>query len=112
MLPLVRKSPKPDRSGNRAELEHAMSELPVYFGMALRQLREREGWSQEALAEHADLNRSYVGEIERGQAIPSLLTLEKLAKALGLSLTTLVSHAERISTARLLRGIELTAIAC
>jgi transcriptional regulator with XRE-family HTH domain len=87
-----------------------MSELPVYFGMALRQLREREGWSQEA--EHADLNRSYVGEIERGQAIPSLLTLEKLAKALGLSLTTLVSHAERISTARLLRGIELTAIAC
>jgi len=46
-----------------------MSQLPNHFGLALRNLREQKGWSQEALAEHADLNRSYVGELERGQAI-------------------------------------------
>jgi transcriptional regulator with XRE-family HTH domain len=89
-----------------------MSEIAIHFGLALRQLREQRGWSQEALAEHADLNRSYVGELERGQAIASLVTLEKLANAFGLSVTTLISHTERISTTRLVRGIQLTAIAC
>jgi transcriptional regulator with XRE-family HTH domain len=89
-----------------------MSNFPTYFGMAIRQLRERKSWSQESLAEYADLNRSYVGELERGQAIASLTTIEKLAAAFGVSVTTLVSHAERISSTRTLRGIDLTAIAC
>jgi transcriptional regulator with XRE-family HTH domain len=53
-----------------------------------------------------------VGELERGQAIASLLTIEKLAFAFGVSVTTLVSHAERISSSQTLKGIELTAIAC
>jgi len=89
-----------------------MSQLPNHFGLALRNLREQKGWSQEALAEHADLNRSYVGELERGQAIASLITIEKFAFAFGVSVTTLVSHAERISSTQTLKGIELTAIAC
>ena len=89
-----------------------MSHLPSYFGLAVRQLRERKGWSQEALAEYADLNRSYVGELERGQAIASLTTIEKLAAAFGVSVTTLLSHTERISSSQTLKGIELTAIAC
>ena len=37
------------------------------FGITVRRLREERGWSQEQLAGHADLNRSYVGEIERGK---------------------------------------------
>lgn len=82
------------------------------FGSTVRQLREQQGWSQEALAERADLNRSYVGELERGKAIPSLLTLKKLAGALDLSLTSLMAHTERRVQSRLFRGIELTAIAC
>lgn len=89
-----------------------MSQLPNHFGMALRQLRERKGWSQEALAEYADLNRSYVGELERGQAIASLITIEKLARAFGVTVTSLLSHAERISSSQTLKGIELTSIAC
>ena len=36
------------------------------FGGAVRRLREGHGWSQELLAEKADLNRSYLGEVERG----------------------------------------------
>jgi transcriptional regulator with XRE-family HTH domain len=100
----------------RRETDHrstlAMSELVNSFGTAVRQLRDRQGWSQEDLAERADLNRSYVGELERGKAIPSLLTLEKIAGALGISTTSLLTHAERIAQTRLVRGLELTAIAC
>jgi transcriptional regulator with XRE-family HTH domain len=60
-----------------------MRDIIHSFGRTVRQLREAQGWSQEALAEYADLNRSYVGEIERGQVIVSLVTVHKLAGALG-----------------------------
>jgi len=58
------------------------SALVQGFGLGVRRLREAQGWSQERLAEHANLNRSYIGEIERGVVIASLLTVEKLAGAL------------------------------
>lgn len=70
-----------------------MSQLPICLGKVLRQQREQRGWSQEDLAEHASLNRSYVGELERGQAVASLLTLEKLAQAFDVSPTSLLSRA-------------------
>ena len=47
------------------------------FAQILRQLREERGWSQEQLAERADLNRSYLGEVERGRAVPSIITVSK-----------------------------------
>lgn len=53
-----------------------------------------QGWSQERLAEHSDLNRSYVGEIERGSVIVSLATVEKLAAALKLAPSALLTHGE------------------
>ncbi|WP_153146388.1 helix-turn-helix domain-containing protein [Dechloromonas sp. H13] len=65
------------------------------FGRAVRELREAQGWSQELLAEKADLNRSYIGEVERGRAIPSLATAAKLASALELPLSGLLAHCER-----------------
>lgn len=64
------------------------------FGLSVRYLREDRGWSQEVLAEHADLNRSYIGEIERGLVTPSLATTEKIARALGIRLSELIEHAE------------------
>ncbi|BBL25940.1 MULTISPECIES: helix-turn-helix domain-containing protein [Comamonas] len=70
------------------------------FGLAVRQLREGHGWSQEHLAAQSDLNRSYVGEIERGQVAPSLITLHKLAQALHLGTADLLAHAERIRLQR------------
>lgn len=89
-----------------------MNQIVSSFGTTVRQLREARGWSQEALAEHADLNRSYIGELERGQAIASLLTLAKLSLALGVSLSNLMAQTERIAQTQNVRGIELTAIAC
>jgi transcriptional regulator with XRE-family HTH domain len=64
------------------------------FSMVLRQLREERGFSQEQLAERADLNRSYVGEVERGRAVPSIVTVSKLAGALEIRLSSMIARCE------------------
>jgi transcriptional regulator with XRE-family HTH domain len=64
------------------------------FSIVLRGLREERGWSQEQLAERADLNRSYLGEVERGHAIPSLATMTKLASAFEIKLSNLIAQCE------------------
>lgn len=53
------------------------------IGRILRAKRESLGVSQEALAERADVDRSYVSILERGLKSPTLETLEKICKALG-----------------------------
>lgn len=71
-----------------------MNGLNDRFSCVVRQLRHERGWSQEHLAERANLNRSYVGEIERGLSAPSLVTADKLARALGVHLSALVARCE------------------
>lgn len=66
------------------------------FSLVLRQLREERGWSQEQLAERADLNRSYLGEVERGHAVPSLITVSKLATALEIRLSSFIARCEHV----------------
>jgi transcriptional regulator with XRE-family HTH domain len=66
------------------------------FSMVLRQLREERGWSQEQLAERADLNRSYLGEVERGRAVPSIVTVSKLAGALQIRLSSMIARCEHV----------------
>ena len=73
--------------------------LPVLnqrFGQIIRQLRDERCWSQERLAEIANLNRSYLGEIERGDVTPSLATLDKLAQALQIKISTLLERCEEV----------------
>lgn len=82
------------------------------FGNAVRQLREARQWSQEQLAEEADLNRSYIGEIERGSVVASILTIEKLAKAFGVPCSRLMERGELVMSQQMVKGIELVAIAC
>jgi transcriptional regulator with XRE-family HTH domain len=50
----------------------------------VRVLRLMRGWSQEALAEAAELDRSYVGDIEQARRNVSLDSLERLAQAFGM----------------------------
>jgi transcriptional regulator with XRE-family HTH domain len=75
-----------------------MTTLVRSLGRSVRSLREARQWSQEQLAEHAGLNRSYIGEIERGSVIASVVTVDKLARALDVTishlLTTVPSLAE------------------
>ena len=71
-----------------------MQALVTRFGTVVRHLREAHGWSQERLAGLAELNRSYMGEVERGTVMPSLATAAKLAQALGVPLSVLISRCE------------------
>lgn len=69
--------------------------IAIYFGRVVRQLREEHRYSQEALADRANLNRTYLGEVERGVAVPSLATIAKIANAFNLSASELIARGER-----------------
>jgi transcriptional regulator with XRE-family HTH domain len=74
-----------------------MSTHDYRFGPIVRQQRELLGWSQETLADRAQLNRSYLGELERGSAVPSLQTMGKLAAAFDVRLSVLISRCEGLN---------------
>lgn len=54
----------------------------LIFGATVRELRKKLGYSQEVLAEKADLHRTYIGGIERGERNISLVNIVRLARAL------------------------------
>ena len=59
------------------------------LGERIRQARKAKGLSQESLALQADLDRSYVGGVERGQRNPSFKLLCLIAKTIGTDVGTL-----------------------
>jgi transcriptional regulator with XRE-family HTH domain len=77
--------PSPSHSG--------MKEL-VSLGQAIRESRLDMGWSQEAFADHAEIDRSYAGGIERGEHNLALVNLLKISKALGVSAAALLEKAK------------------
>lgn len=62
-----------------------MSDIAKLIGNRIKVLRKEHGWSQEELADRSNINRSYMGEIERGEASATVDTLEKITIAFGIT---------------------------
>ena len=54
-------------------------------GLNLKRFREEQGFSQESFADHCGLHRTYISGIERGVRNPTVIILDKVAKALKVS---------------------------
>ena len=61
------------------------------LGDAIRMSRKAAGFSQEKLAEKADLHPNYIGEVERGEKTISVDALIRIAKALKVRVSVLVA---------------------
>ena len=59
------------------------------LGARIRYLRQQKNWSMEDLALEAEINRNYLCDLERGTRNPTVLVLNKIAKALDINLSTL-----------------------
>lgn len=71
------------------------------FSRSVRELREKQGISQEELADRSGLHRTYISNLERAEVNVSLKNIKKLAHGLGISMTSLVDHVERKSAKRI-----------
>ncbi len=56
----------------------------------MKRLRKERGWSQEALADEAGLDRTYISGIERRVRNPTITVVERIANALGCHLGQLL----------------------
>jgi transcriptional regulator with XRE-family HTH domain len=70
--------------------------ISTVFGQVLREHRTARGISQENLALSADVDRTFVSQMERGIRQPTITTLIKLSGALGVQPSTLVARMERL----------------
>jgi transcriptional regulator with XRE-family HTH domain len=78
----------------------ARSPEHVALGAAIREARQVKSLSQERLAALCDLDRTYVGGIERGERNPGYANLLRLAAALDTPLSGIVARAEQIAAER------------
>ena len=88
MYPSVDASSRPATNRNPA--------LAKAFGDTVRALRESRGIAQEALALAADMDRSYLGRLERGEKQPSLDVVFRVAAALETDAHKLVSRVAKL----------------
>jgi len=70
--------------------------ISAIFGQVLREQRNSRGISQEDLALSANVDRTFVSQMERGIRQPSITTLIKLSGALGIQPSVLVQKVEKL----------------
>jgi len=73
----------------------SLSNMGGLGALVVRRRRESVGLSQEALADEAGLHRTSISLLERGLRMPSILVVQKLARALGTTMTSLIRQLER-----------------
>ena len=66
-----------------------MSDIAKILGQRIRNYRTAKGWSQEKLAELSGCHPTYIGQVERGEKNATIESIEKISKALSVSLSTL-----------------------
>lgn len=64
----------------------------IAFGKRVAELRKNAGLSQEQFAFMCNVDRTYIGTIERGEKSPTLNTIVKIANALGISKSELFNY--------------------
>ena len=62
------------------------------IGDRIRAYRNQKGWSQEYLAEKADVHHTYIGQLERGEKNATIESISKIAGTLGVSLSRLFEN--------------------
>ena len=68
--------------------------VQLKFGRRVRALREAEGHSQEAFAALANIDRGAFGKLERGEINVGLISMSRIAVALGVDLSNLLQGVE------------------
>lgn len=91
-----------ERQARKSSPNHGFSvdDIRVRFGNRLRQVRKELSVSQEKLALLADLHRTYVSSVERGQRNVTIETIEKFALALKVPMGMLMPDAQSTASAR------------
>lgn len=80
--------------GESVRMNRKFNTLQSTLGRNVRRLRRELNLSQEQLAFQAEIDRTYVSQIERGAINPSLLVLWKLSCALGLDVAVLLEQSK------------------
>ena len=62
-----------------------------WFGQNLKRARKESGYSQESLSEHAGMDLSYYGAVERGERAITIMKLSQITNALGIPMRNLFS---------------------
>lgn len=65
--------------------------IAAAFGVRVREVRLESGMTQEQLAEVAELHPTFISNIERGYRVPSLPTVLRLSKGLGVEAVELIA---------------------
>ena len=73
-----------------------MEAIENAFGQTVRQYREKQGISQEDFAAKAGIHRTYISSIELGKVQVSIAIADKLAEALGVSLSKVFRDVEKL----------------
>jgi len=66
--------------------------ITTRFGLRLRQLRKKKGWTQVQMADALGVDRSYISDMERGKKNVCLPTLEVIAQGFEISMARLLSR--------------------
>jgi putative transcriptional regulator len=68
----------------------ASSAICLRVGARIRELRTAKGWTQQILADHAQIERAHLARLEEGRREAGLMMLEKIANALDMNLSELL----------------------